>query len=276
VYAVLGHPVHHSLSPPMQNAAFRATGRNAVYVAFDVVPDRLGEALHGLHAAGALGLNLTSPLKEAAWPFLCGATEEAERSRAVNTLRRESGGWLGHVTDGLGFVTWVLALGIPIRGARVLLLGAGGAARSIAPMLASLEPAMIGIVSRDGARSRSLVSWVGEGSARRTQIVSGSLDERPGRDRDGHWDLMIRALASGTVETHEAAWWTTLRSGAPVLELNYGTRARESRTRALSDGRRFEDGLGLLLYQGALSFEFWTGEPAPLDAMRSAVSAASV
>ena len=260
----------------MQNAAFRALGRNAVYVAFDVPPDRLGEALRGLHAAGALGLNLTSPLKEAAWPFLSGATKEAERSRAVNALRREPSGWLGHATDGLGFLTWVRSLGIVVRGARVLLLGAGGAARSIAPMLMSLEPEALGIVSRDEAHSRSIAVGLREGVASTTKVTSASLGEPTAVERGGTWDLMVRALASGSIEAQEAQWWTTLRPNATVLELNYGSRARESRSRAAADGRRFEDGLGLLLHQGALSFEFWTGERAPLDAMREALGAASV
>src|SRR5262249_46660543 len=137
VYAVLGHPVEHSLSPPMQNAAFRGTGRDALYVALDVLPERLSDTLRILHAAGVMGLNLTAPLKEAAWPHLAGATEEAERVRAVNTLRWEAGGWMGDATDGAGFGDWMAALRIRVEGARVLLLGAGGAARSIAPWLLS-------------------------------------------------------------------------------------------------------------------------------------------
>jgi len=279
IYAVLGHPVDHSLSPTIQNAAFRACGRDALYVALDVPPERLGEALRGLHAAGVSGLNLTTPLKEAAWPHLAGATEEARRVRAVNTLRWEPAGWKGHATDGEGFGDWIGSLRVEVEGARVLLLGAGGAARSIAPWLASMKAAAIQILSRDGARARALerdlASMPATPATRGPAIRSGSLGDSPAADPGGAWDLLIRALASDAIGSDEARWWDTLRPDARVLELNYGARAQASRSRATRDGRPFEDGLGLLLHQGARSFEFWTGDRAPLDAMRAALRAAS-
>jgi len=275
VYAVLGHPVEHSLSPTMQNAAFRASGRDAVYQAIDVPPERLGDVLSELHTKGFQGLNLTTPLKEAAWPHLSGATDEAARVRAVNTLRRESEGWMGHATDGIGFGDWIDALRVPVPGARVLLLGAGGAARSIAPWLVSMDPASIEIVSRDGARAlaleRALASM--RAPASRVAICSASLRDRPAADADGAMDLLIRAVASDETGPDEAPWWNALRSGATVLELNYGARAEASRSTAEQRGLSFQDGLGLLLHQGARSFEFWTGEPAPIDAMREALRA---
>jgi len=279
LYAVLGHPVDHSLSPPMQNAAFRASGRNAAYVALDVPAERLGETLRRLHAEEMTGLNLTTPLKEVAWPHLAGATDEATRVRAVNTLRWEPGGWMGHATDGEGFGDWMAELRVPVKGARVVLLGAGGAARSIAPWLLTMEAAAIEILSRDGARAsalgRDLASMLGTAAARSPAIRSGSLSDPPSGDHAGKWDLLIRALATETIGPEEARWWDTLQPDAHVLELNYGARADASRSRAKRDGWPFEDGLGLLLYQGARSFEFWTGERAPIEAMRKALEAAS-
>jgi shikimate dehydrogenase len=271
VYAVLGHPIHHTLSPAIQNAAFRALNRNAAYVALDVTPERLGEALRGLHACGVRGLNLTAPHKEAAWPFLAEATGQAERARAVNTLRWEERGWIGHATDGSGFLAWALALGVAFRDARVLLIGAGGAARSIAPMIASLAPATIAVVSRDGGRAAALASWL-SAEAPGVTVPSASMADL-GAARKGAWDVLVRAVSHGPVEAEEREWWSRLERQAPVLDLNYGSRAREAKERAASDGRRYEDGRGLLLYQGALSLEFWTGEPAPLDAMREALAA---
>ena len=278
VYAVLGHPVDHSLSPTMQNAAFRASGQDAAYVALDVPPERLGDALRGLHAAGVAGLNLTTPLKEAAWPYLAGASEEAARMRTVNTLRWERGGWMGHATDGEGFGDWIGALRVPVRGARVLLLGAGGAARSIAPWLLSMEPAAIQVLSRDGGHARALAEDVGSARAKGTRGVAvrpGSFDDSPAIDPAGAFDLLIRALASDAIGAEEARWWDTLRPDAPALELNYGARAAASRSRAKRDGRPFEDGIGLLLHQGARSFEFWTGTAAPIGVMRAALRTAS-
>ena len=269
VYALLGHPVHHSLSPPMQNAAFQAANVHAVYVAIDVPPERLRDTLRGLHAAGVAGLNLTAPHKEAAWEFLSGATEEASRIRAANTLRREAEGWRGHATDGLGFRDWIQELGISVAGARVLLMGAGGAARSLAPVLARLQPGSVDVVSRDRARAAGLVEALG---AATIGWGARALPDASETSASSGWDLLIRALASDTIDDAEGAWWNRLGAGATVLELNYGARASASRARAASEGRRFEDGLGLLLHQGAHSYEFWRGDRAPVEAMRRALA----
>ena len=271
LYAVLGHPVNHSLSPSMQNAAFRAAGIDATYVALDVPPERLAEVLRELHAAGFAGLNLTAPLKEVAWAHLQGATDEAKRSRAVNTLRRDETGWVGHATDGAGFAAWIASLGVVVNGARVLLLGAGGAARSIAPVLVSLGPAAVHVVSRDGDRARAVAEEARRGAGASTEVTSAALGETVGKGPG--WDLLVRALSSSTVDAAEAPWWERLDARAQVLDLNYGTRAVATRERAAAGKHRFEDGLGMLLHQGALSFEYWTGKPAPLEAMRAALLA---
>ncbi len=273
LYAVLGHPVRHSLSPLIQNAAFEAAGKDAAYVALEVRPGRLGEALRGLHAAGVLGLNLTTPHKEAVGPFLSGRTAEAERAGAANTLRWVEEGWLGHATDGPGFADWVRALGIALRGGRVLVLGAGGAARSIAPVLPMLGAASVGMVSRDGGRARAAAARLREYGGESLEISAAALGDTAAAEEHGRWDLLVRALASDTIGTAERSWWRRLSAAAPVLELNYGPRAAGAREVSSAAGRRFEDGLGLLLHQGAHSFTFWTGEPAPVDAMRAAIGA---
>ena len=272
VYALLGHPVEHSFSPQMQNAAFRAAGQDAAYVALDIPPDRLEASLRGLHAAGVAGLNLTAPHKEAAWPFLSGATADAEESRAVNTLRRDAEGWFGHATDGLGFRDWIATLAIPVEGARILLIGAGGATRSIAPILAALGPASIRIVSRNGGRARDVADALRARAPAPAGVGAAALDESRRAGSRARFSLLIRALATESIEAAEGEWWARLDPGAQVLDLNYGPRAAASRSRATAEGRRFEDGLGLLLHQGAHSYEFWTGLPAPLEAMRSALT----
>lgn len=272
VYAVIGHPVAHSLSPPMLNAAFLAAGLDAAYVAFDVTPENLAPALDGLHRAGAAGLNVTLPHKEAAVRACARLTDAARSARVVNTLKREEDGWHGHATDGEGFRTWLSELGVVVRGARVLLLGAGGAAASIAPVLAGLGAGRLCVVSRNGGRAQSLVAGLRLAGAAGVELSARPLGEAV-PEQEPRFDLLIRALSAESVAGPEAAWWAALAPGAPVLDLNYGARADEPRERARRDGRRFEDGLGLLLHQGALSYEFWTGERAPLPAMRAALHA---
>ena len=126
LYAVLGRPIAHSLSPALHNAAFRAEGRNAVYVACDVGEDELPEALTGLRALGAWGVNLTAPLKERALSAAIELTDEARAAGAVNTVRFD-GGPMGHNTDGEGLARFLERQGVTLQGARVVFLGAGGA-----------------------------------------------------------------------------------------------------------------------------------------------------
>lgn len=271
LYAVIGHPVAHSRSPAMQNAAFAAAGMNALYVALDVRPEDLSRALDGLHAAGVRGLNATLPHKEAAARACAVLSPEARRAGGSNTLRWEREGWSGHATDGLGFRAWIAERGIALAGARVLLLGAGGAARAIAPVVAGLGAAALCVVSRSGGHAQGIVAELRLAGTSGIALQARPLDEPPAARGVGPFDLLVRAISAEGVGHEEAAWWAGLAPGAPVLDLNYAERADATRSRAAREGRSFADGLGLLLHQGAFSFEFWTGRPAPLHAMRGAL-----
>jgi shikimate dehydrogenase len=257
----------------MQNAAFGASGVDGIYVALDVPPDRLPRALEGLHAAGFAGLNLTLPHKEAGARLCARLTPEAERAGAVNTLRRESAGWLGHATDGAGFRGWIEECGVRVKGGRVLLLGAGGAARCVAPEVVALGASALTVVSRNGGHAQALIARLRLSETGPTALTARPLDDtRAARGSEG-FDLLVRALSAEGVGVPEAAWWSAVAPSAPVLDLNYGERADATRERARSEGRRFEDGLGLLVHQGAASFEFWTGARAPIAVMREALRA---
>jgi len=271
LYAVIGHPVAHSWSPAMQNAAFAAAGLNAVFVALDVLPENLSRALDGLHAARVRGLNITLPHKEPAARACEALTPEARRAGGVNTLRWEPGGWSGHATDGVGFRAWVAERGIAVAGARVLLLGAGGAARALAPVVASLGPATLCVASRSGGRAQGIVAELRLAGVSGIELQARPLEDGPSTRGVGPFDLMVRAISADDVSRGESAWWGALVPAAPVLDLNYAERAAVTRARAAREGRVFEDGLGLLLHQGASSFEFWTGRPAPIPAMRAAL-----
>jgi shikimate dehydrogenase len=266
-FAVLGFPARHSLSPRMHRAAFRALGIDASYEAIEVAPERLGPELDRLAAEGFEGLNLTTPLKERAVAHVSRLTPEAERVAAVNTLRLDPEGWTGHATDGLGFEGWVREGGIRVGGSRVLLLGAGGAARSIAPNLVALGPAAVDVVSRSGDHARELAERM-RGSGGALPARAAALEDAPGPET---WNLLVRFLSASDVGSAEARWWSGLVPGATVLEGNYAERAAGARARAAASGLRFEDGLGLLLHQGARSFEFWTGAEAPVEVMRNAL-----
>lgn len=258
----------------MQNAAFHAAGIDARYEALEVPLEGLDDALARLYKERVAGLNLTLPLKERGWTLVSTRTPEAERARAVNTLRREETGWAGHATDGLGFVAWIRELGVTLAGARVLLLGAGGAAASVAPVVLDQGPGALAIVSRTRERARGLADRLVGGVGSR--VVAGGLDTDLAEiERAGPFDVLVRALTAEDVAESEATLWRALEPRAPVLDLNYAERAARVRARCEREGRPFEDGLGLLLHQGALSFEFWTGRSAPIEDMREALQAAA-
>ncbi|MGE5180237.1 MAG: shikimate dehydrogenase family protein [Bacteroidota bacterium] len=269
LYAVIGHPVAHSLSPRMQNAAFRAAGKNAAYVALDVPRPRLAEALAGLHAAGFRGLNVTLPHKEEALRLSHSATPAARAAGAANTLRRGRDGWEAEATDGGGFLAWMEELGLRAEGARVLLLGAGGAARAIAAALAAGGAASIRIVNRHEERATAVAEAAAAVAAGATRVDTGSWERA---DPEAKFDFLVRALSVEAVSAEERRWWDAVAPGSCVLDLNYGARARAAREEAGRAGLRFEDGLALLVEQGALSYEFWTGERAPRAAMQEALS----
>jgi shikimate dehydrogenase len=269
LYAVIGHPVAHSLSPLMQNAAFRAAGQNAAYVALDVPPPRLAEALAGLHATGFAGLNVTLPHKEEALRLATAATEGAQAAGAANTLRRAEEGWEADATDGPGLLAWLGALGISAAGARVLVVGAGGASRSVAAALASSGASEITIVNRSAERAAAVASAARQGAGPRARVQAAPW--AGAGEAAGAFDFLVRAVSVLEVGAEERRWWKRVAPGGVVLDLNYGSRARAAREEARTMGIRFEDGLALLVEQGALSYEFWTGEPAPREAMREAL-----
>src|SRR5215471_3443785 len=171
LFGVLGDPVDHSLSPTMQNAAFAAAGLPHLYLRYRVAPAALATALAEARALGMGGLNLTVPLKEAAIPLVDQLTEAAGSAGAVNTIVfRRDGRLIGDNTDGAGFLR-ALAGRVRLRGARVVLVGAGGSARAVATALGRAGCAALTIANRTPARAERLAALVRSGSPIETAVV---------------------------------------------------------------------------------------------------------
>ena len=232
---LLGWPTSHSLSPPMQNAGFAALGLDWAYVPLPTAPDGLREAVRGLVATGFAGANVTIPHKEAVITWCDELDEVAERAGSVNTLVVSGGRVLGSSTDGLAVASQIEA-----EGRRVLVLGAGGASKAVA---AALE---------------------GEGAE---VVVRGRRD--PGWPPSGEgFDVLVNA----TPVKDELI--VTPHPGMQVVDLAYQPNGRPTALIAAAlerDCHPCVDGLDVLLAQGAASFERWTGEAAPLVAMRTAL-----
>lgn len=257
VYGILGDPIGHSLSPVMHNAAFRKMMLPACYHAFCVSSDRLGPALKGAQALGFGGLNLTIPLKEKALE-LVRPDRLAEAIGAVNTVsfREEI---CGYNTDGWGALRALERYGVSVRGRAVLMIGAGGAARAIAYTLEQ-EGAEITIANRDSRRAEDLAGSVGG--------LGVGLEDLPALVPQA--DIIINATSVGMKEGPRLFPGSLLHSGQVVFDIVYNRRT-ELLEDASFTGAQAIDGVMMLVYQGAGSFEIWTGQKAPVDVMEKAV-----
>ncbi len=280
--AVFGHPVRHSGSPAMQNAALAALGLDWRYVAFDVKPEDLAEALRGVKAMGFAGVNLTVPHKVRAVDLVDVLDESAKRWGAVNTVAVEGrdfeGNWkrLWELTEQPvevrlhGFNTDAEAvsrsitedLGVQLPGKRVLLLGTGGAGRTTALKLAGDGVTELFLVNRTRAKSESLAAEIQE-----TQPEAKVTLGYP----SGDVDLIVNATSLGLKENDplpldEAQF--PLKRATAVYDMIYSPVKTELLVRAAAAGCRTANGIGMLVYQGARALELWTNRVAPVDVMR--------
>ena len=265
LYAVLGRPIAHSLSPDLHHAAFRSTKRNAVYVACDVGLVEFGAALTGLLALGAVGANLTSPLKGKAFALANETTPEAAAAGAVNTLRFSDGRVIGHNTDGTGFVRFLARAGVGVAGARVVFIGGGGAPAGLAPALASQGATGVTCITRDPAAAAAYAGLSGV-----TLMLRD--DERTERAIRGA-QLIVQCTplggAPGEPMPCDPDWIDT---AAVAVDLRYHP-ARTPWLDALrAKGVRAANGLGLLIEQALLAQAFWHGKEPPRTALEEVVA----
>lgn len=267
---VLGHPVGHSLSPRMHNAAFRAQGLDLVYVAFDVPPERLGAAVEGMRALSMPGANVTVPHKVSVVPLLDDVDPVAARIGAVNTIVNDGGHFTGHNTDVTGFAAAVRSLAPQgPRGLACVLLGAGGAARAVVAALMQEGVGKIYVHNRTHERATELCLSAAAWGGVPCIPISGADLEEAVREAD----LLVNATSvgmGGSVKESPVPV-DILSSRHVVIDVVYGARptvlVREARAR----GARAADGKEMLLMQAAGSYRLWTGLEPPIDAMRKSI-----
>jgi shikimate dehydrogenase len=288
---VMGWPIAHSLSPAMHNAAFEALGMNWAYVPMPVRPGEVGAAVAGLRALGFRGCNVTVPHKEAVIPHLDCLPPRVARFGAVNTLIFDrlppgAGGepgpgadcgayggctLTGENTDVQGFVRALRKEGYDPTGRRALIVGAGGAARGVIYGLCGAGAASVTVLNRTPERAQALVDDLAS-SAGETVLRAGALTPASLQREAGQAELLVQSTTVGMWPHTDASIWP---EGAPlpahlaVCDLVY----RPIETRLLRQARQAGatafDGLGMLIAQGALSFEMWTGVWPPIDVMRA-------
>lgn len=272
VVGIFGDPVAHSLSPLMQNAALRAAGIDAVYVPFHVTAAQLCNAIGAIRTLGLTGVNLTIPHKEAA----CGLVDEldpmAELIGAVNTIVHRDSRLCGYNTDGFGLQRAIRAdLGLEVRGKRVLVIGAGGAARAALVALSGAGAAWVGVANRTPERAETLVEEMApklEGTAFAALPLEPGLG---GRLEEGV-DLLVNSSAVGLKgEVFALPIERCVRPGGAVYDMVYGCAPTPLVAAAKAAGLAAADGLGMLAGQGEEAFRLWFSAPAPAGVMRAAL-----
>ena len=270
IVGVWGHPVAHSRSPAMHNAALRKLGLNWVYVPFDVSPDQIPEAIAGIKALGLVGVNVTVPLKELVLPYVI-ASEAALQTGSVNTLYNHDGCLYGDSTDGRGFLRSLQDAGQSGAGRSAFILGAGGSARAIAFALASLG-SRCQISNRTAARAEGLVSDV-------NRVFPGCAEMAGWGTEAGKFDLLVNTTSLGMHPNEEALPMLPpeVFANRPfVYDLIYVPARTKLLRLAEQAGCQTSNGITMLVHQGALSLSLWTGLPVeevPVIFMEAAVRA---
>ncbi len=269
LYGVLGHPIGHTLSPIMHNAAFDQLSLDARYYAFDVDEKHIEAALRGAQALGFGGLNITLPLKEVVLQYVK-ADVLAQRIGAVNTIDRMG---KGYNTDGIGAVKALEHADVRLKGASVVLLGAGGAAKAVAAQLL-LAGARVLVLNRTQSRSMLLAQHMTNENLACgcDDIEAYSLDEID--HVLGEADVLINATSVGMHGALAGQTLVTSRQmhpGLTVFDIVYNPLLTPLLREARTAGARTIDGVKMLVYQGAASFTIWTGLEPPIAVMEQAV-----
>jgi len=258
-YAVFGNPITHSRSPGIHRLFAEQTGEDLVYDRQEVALDGLEEAVRQFFAAGGKGINITVPFKEQACRLSERLDAAASCAGAVNTLRMDTDGRLhGYNTDGSGLLRDLEHnLGYAIGGARVLLIGAGGAARGVLHPLLQREPALLTITNRTLARAEALVALASDAGTS-IRIEARALDACA----QGHYDLVINATSAGLADSRPALPDSIFSNRATLAyDMVYGSEPTAFERWALASGaQRSSNGLGMLVEQAADAFRIWRGK----------------
>ena len=271
IIALFGQPVAENPTQYMQEQAFAALGLHWRYMTLEVPPAKLADAVRGMRAMNFAGANCTIPHKIAVMEHLDQITPTARKIGAVNTVIRQSdGSLLGENTDGKGFIRSVQEAGADLAGIEAVVLGAGGAARAIAVELAEARARSIRIVNRTEARGRELAAQVQERTGVSTQfsLWAGAYPVPAGTR------LLVNATSialSPNVDEQVPIDYTTLRPEMLVCDVIPNPPDTPFLRLARQAGATTLDGLGMLVYQGAIAFKMWTGHDAPISVMRAAL-----
>ncbi len=266
---VIGDPIEHTMSPVMHNAAFGVKGLDYIYTAFRVKSEELGEAIQGMRALNIRGLNVTIPHKVAVIPLLDELDPLAEKIGAVNTIDNKEGFLKGYNTDATGFLQVLMERHIEPEGKSVVILGAGGASRAISLTLADRGARLV-ILNR-----LLELDWAEELAAKISQIYHRKvealeLNRKNLTEALAKADILVNATSVGMNPNTDQSPVDSalLHPGLTVFDIVYNPIKTRLLREAAATGAKIISGIDMLAWQGALAFELWTGQKAPVELMK--------
>lgn len=269
IVGLIGHPVEHSFSPPMHNAAFTELGMDYAYVAFDVNPDDLSSAIEGAKSLDIRGFNVTIPHKIEVMQYLDELDEVAELIGAVNTI--DFNQLKGYNTDGIGAIRAIEEV-TKVKDKDVIVAGAGGASRAISFYLAKFGVSSLTILNRNVQRAQDLANDV-LASDLISDVGAESISEIDGLLGDA--DILVDTTPLGMdphIDDEPIATADSMHEGLAVFDAVYNPNETVLLKEAIKAGAKPVYGIKMLLYQGAESFRIWTGQDAPIDVMENALN----
>lgn len=274
IYGLIGCPVRHTFSPLMHNAAFESLGINAVYITFEIRPKELGCGVSLMKLLGVRGLNVTIPHKEKVLEYLDEIDEEASLIKAVNTIVNKNGRLKGFNTDGMGFVLSLKEeFGILPKGKNFFIWGSGGASRAISFSLALNGASRIVIVDCVEEKAINLAKSLAKNTS--CEAIALKRDKKAIREMMLNSDVFVNATPCGMKSTDPRVVDPGfLHKRLFVYDLIYNPRVTKLIKDAKNKGLRISNGMGMLLNQGAISFNLWTGKKAPVSVMKKALQGA--
>lgn len=274
IYGIIGHPVEHSLSPSMHNNAFEKVGLDCVYLAFDIAPGKLGDAVRGIKSLGILGFNVTIPHKQAIVNLVDEIDDDAMLVGAVNTVKNEGGKLVGHNTDVNGFLRAIKDdFDFIPTSKKIFVIGAGGASRAVIVGLCNNKASEIVIVNRTLSKAEDLVREFSHHFPKIKFRAHALNDKDSITNEMKNCQLLVNTSSAGMKGKNPLNLpLGLLPRGACVYDLVY----EPSVTPLVKDARDLrlnsQSGISMLLYQGVDAFEIWTGRKAPVEVMKKALT----
>lgn len=263
--SIIGNPVKHSKSPYMHNKSFEKLKLDFAYMAFEIEEEKVAKSVEAMKTLDARGFNITMPYKEEVMKFLDVIDKEAEIIGSVNTVLNDNGKLIGYNTDGKGFVKSLEEKGIKFKDEKIVIIGSGGAARAIAIQLAFDSAREIVIANRTIENAQTISNIINENIPKtnaRSIVLDGKLLKEELRDAK----ILINTTSIGMKKTQDKSIIEdidTLHKDLFVADIIYDPPKTKLLSQAEKIGCKTMNGLGMLVYQGAIAFKLWTGEDMP-------------